>query len=122
VIHVCNIQHGGGRKVRILAARHNVRGPLADFDVLGICQDGGRVTAYGRQTLRDFPRALGPEGLFEVILRGIVAGATGPTIGDDGKVVSLPRRTAKQWLRLANEHRNLAEYAEAEARSAGGSR
>lgn len=110
-IHVCEVRHGSaGTRIRVLASRELVYGEFADFDLLAIVEEKGKVTHCTRGVFRRFPRALGAEGIFASILSQAAA-REGDRTDEAGAVVPLPARSVDEWLMLA-------EKAESEARCA----
>ena len=105
MIHRCDIRTGYRTRVRILAARENVRGPIGDFAVRLIWQDGDKVS-FADAVLTDFPRGMGVDGLFGAILSDIARRDGGAT-DENGIVVPVPEPTDDDLRRLLQHHYQL---------------
>lgn len=111
VIHSCEVRHGSsGARIRILASREKVYGEFADFDLLAITEERGKVTHDTRGSFIKFPRALGAEGIFASILSQAAA-REGDRTDETGTVVPLPARTPEEWLAIARDADAQAAHA-----------
>jgi hypothetical protein len=110
LIHLCNITTGYGTRIRVLAARENVRDRIADFDVLVLIQERRGEVYDARALLEDFPRGAGVDGLFALILNDLSDRTRGAK-DENGTVVPLPEWSADDWAALAKRHWELAKLA-----------
>ena len=92
-----------GSQIRIVAIRRNLRSALVDFDIRLIAQARGERCHYADLIIADFPRALGPEGLFAAVLNQISEKFCDGRVDENGLPVPMPVKTAEQWAAHGRE-------------------
>lgn len=110
VIHRCEMRCANGGRLRILSARMDDRPSLHNSDLIWIQQlPGGQIDSH-EFAIKDMPRALGPEGVFAVVLQQIATNDA-PAHDDAGAIVPLPEKTPEEWRQVAGLHLQFARLA-----------